>query len=62
MTYSDDVLSLAPLGYWRLEEDSGTTLADSSGNNFTGTYGSGAILGQDGVLVGPDDDAASGNG
>lgn len=36
--YFDLVMSLAPLGYWRLGETSGTTAADSSGNGRNGTY------------------------
>lgn len=37
MTYQSDVVALAPWGYWRLEETSGTTVADASGNTRTAT-------------------------
>lgn len=36
-TYSVAVIADAPVGYWRLEEYSGTTAADSSGNSHDGT-------------------------
>jgi hypothetical protein len=32
------VLALSPLGYWKLDEPSGTTAVDSSGNGRDGTY------------------------
>jgi hypothetical protein len=37
MAYSAIVLADAPKGYWRLEEYSGTSAADSSGNGHDGT-------------------------
>jgi hypothetical protein len=48
------ILALSPLGYWKLDESSGTTATDSSGNSRNGTYtGSGYTLqgatGGDGV-------------
>lgn len=36
--YEDRMLTDQPVGYWRLDETSGTTAADSSGNGRTGTY------------------------
>lgn len=39
-TYSDRVLQYSPLGYWKLDEVSGTTAVDSSGNGHHGTYAS----------------------
>lgn len=36
-SYVNDVLSLSPSGYWKLEDTSGTTAVDSSGNSDTGT-------------------------
>jgi hypothetical protein len=36
--YDTYVTSLAPAGYWKLGEASGTTAADSSGHSRTGTY------------------------
>lgn len=35
---ADLYTSTALKGYWRLNDSSGTSAADSSGNNFTGTY------------------------
>jgi hypothetical protein len=37
MAYEDEVLADLPLIYWRLDETSGTTAADSSGNGNDGT-------------------------
>ena len=47
--YVDTVIADAPVGYWRLNETSGTTAADSSGNGLDGTYIGGVILGQPGL-------------
>ncbi|HEY1119879.1 MAG TPA: LamG-like jellyroll fold domain-containing protein [Acidimicrobiales bacterium] len=38
MTYASEVLADSPVGYWKLDETSGTTAADSSGNGRDGTY------------------------
>ncbi len=32
------IMALGPLGYWKLDEPSGTTAVDSSGNGRNGTY------------------------
>jgi len=37
-TLDSAILALSPLGYWRLDETSGTTATDSSGNGRHGTY------------------------
>lgn len=37
-TFSSTVLSMEPVGYWRLGEASGTTVVDSSSNAIHGTY------------------------
>jgi hypothetical protein len=37
-TYSQLVLQDSPLGYWLLDEASGSTASDSSGNSRNGTY------------------------
>lgn len=37
MSYSTEVLADLPVGYWRLDETSGGTFADSSGNSKTAT-------------------------
>lgn len=36
LSYAEEVLADGPLGYWRLEETSGTDIADSSGNGNDG--------------------------
>ena len=38
MSYSSEVLADSPVGYWRLEETSGTTASDSSGNARDGLH------------------------
>ena len=35
---SSAILALSPVGYWKLDESSGTTATDSSGNGRNGTY------------------------
>ena len=47
--YGDAVLTDNPVGYWRLDETSGTVAADSKGSN-PGTYVNGPALGQSGAL------------
>lgn len=42
-TYAQEVLFDSPVAYWKLNEASGTTAADSAGSN-TGTYHGGAIV------------------
>ncbi len=37
-TYSQEVLADTPFGYWNLDETSGTSAADSSGNSLTATH------------------------
>lgn len=44
--YRDVVLADSPIGYWRLDETSGTIAADASGNGLDGTYIGGPTLGQ----------------
>lgn len=48
LTYAQTVLQDGPVGYWRLQETSGTTAEDSSGNGNPGTYTGGFTLGQTG--------------
>ena len=59
--YSDVVLALAPLGYWRLGESSGTTMFDRSSRSISGTCHS-VALGTPGAIVGDLDTAVSFNG
>lgn len=49
--YATLVQADAPEGYWRLEETSNTTAADTSGNGHAGTYTTGPTLGQPGGLA-----------
>lgn len=41
--YGTAVCADSPLGYWRLDETSGTSAADSSGNGHPGTYASSGV-------------------
>lgn len=60
-SYRDEVLSDAPISYWRLGEASGTTAIDEIGVN-TGTYVGGVSLGAPGALTGDSNGAATFNG
>ena len=51
-TYTQAVLADGPAGFWRFEETSGASAADSSGNNRPGTYLNGVTLGTAGALPG----------
>jgi hypothetical protein len=55
--YSEHILSLNPVAYWRLGEASGTTANDASGNGHHGTYYNTPTLGQPGFLVDDSDTA-----
>ncbi len=44
-SYTTAVLSNSPVAYWPMNETSGSTFADDSGNGYTGTVGSGVTLG-----------------
>ncbi len=53
LLYADMVIASGPLAYWRLDETSGTTAADSAGHAlgpFTGTYANSPVLGVPGVM------------
>ena len=56
------MLADSPLAYWRLGETSGTTAADSSGNNRSGSYLASPSLNQPGALVGDTNRAVGFNG
>ena len=49
--WTDAVAALSPYLWWKLDETSGTTAADSSGNSLAGTYSS-ATLNQTGLIAG----------
>ena len=48
-SYNASVLALNPVGFWPLNETSGTTAFDDSGHGNNGTYQSGVTLGVSGV-------------
>lgn len=52
--YSDAVLALSPLVYFRLGETSGTTAVDSSGNGHNGTYHGSPTFGQPSAVADSD--------
>jgi RHS repeat-associated protein len=49
--YADKVLSDTPTAFWRLDEGSGTSAWDWSGNDLTATYAGGYTLQQTGALA-----------
>lgn len=51
-SYSSEVLADSPVAYYRLDETSGSTAADSSGNALDGTYVNSPTLNQTGGLTG----------
>jgi hypothetical protein len=51
-TYSAIVLADHPVAYWRLDETTGSTMADASGNANNGRYAGVYALGQPGALAG----------
>lgn len=71
MTYSSEVLADSPLAWWKLDEASGTSFADSSGNSraaaITGapTFGAAALapgLPGTATVFGGSDNASTANG
>lgn len=51
MSYSSEVLADSPLAYWKLDETSGTTAADSSGNARDATYTGSPTVGATSLLA-----------
>lgn len=45
-TYRDTIMSQSPMAYYEFNETSGTTMTDSSGNGYNGTFVNGAAYGQ----------------
>jgi hypothetical protein len=62
VSYSSEVLADSPVGYWRLDETSGTNAADSSGGSHDGTYTGGVTLNQASLLASDADASASFDG
>jgi RHS repeat-associated protein len=54
-SHANEVLSLGPTAYWRLDEPAGTVMNDASGNGHTGAYSGNVALGQVGALTGDPD-------
>jgi hypothetical protein len=52
LTYDQEVAADAPFRYWKLEEPSGSTATDSSGNAGNGTYVGSPTLAQTGLVAG----------
>lgn len=52
LSYAQTILQDSPAAYWRLQETSGTTAFDSSGNGYNGTYDSAIVLGATGPFSG----------
>ncbi|MCX6117437.1 MAG: LamG domain-containing protein [Proteobacteria bacterium] len=61
-SYRDVVMSLNPVGYWRLGESSGTTATDLGSSGSNGTYVNGTLLAQSGALAADSDTSSSFNG
>jgi hypothetical protein len=57
MSYSAEVLADSPVGYWRMADSSGTTMAATVGTN--GTYSNSPTLGSTGLLVGDSNTAVT---
>lgn len=53
-SYDEVILADRPVGYWRLDETSGTIAHDSSGNGNNGTITGGVTLGVQGPLASTD--------
>src|SRR3989440_1402067 len=51
-TYNATVLADHPVAYWRMDETTGSTMADASGNANHGRYVGIYTLGQPGALAG----------
>ena len=47
---SSAIISLSPFTYWKFDETSGTSLADSSGNGWNGTYNGSYTINQTSVI------------
>ena len=60
ISYESAVLASSPTGYWRLDDTSGATAVDDSGNTFNGSYSSGySGYGAVGAPIGAADAAAT---
>jgi concanavalin A-like lectin/glucanase superfamily protein len=62
LSYPQTVLASGPSFYWRLDETSGATAADSSPHGFSGMYEPGTATGAAGAITGSPDTAAQFDG
>ena len=60
--YATTVLADSPAAYWRMNEATGTTAADSTGHGLVGTYSGGVTLGTAGSPANSGDTAVQFNG
>lgn len=60
--YYNEVGADSPVAYWRLGEISGTTVNDSSGSGYNGTYNNSPTLGGTGALTSDNDKAPTFDG
>jgi len=51
VSYFDEVIADAPVGYWRLNEADGSVMSDATSNGLQGTYFGGVSLQQPGGLL-----------
>lgn len=51
-SYDQVVMASAPTAYWRMGESSGTTMVDSTGHGYAGTYYNSPTLGSTGAVPG----------
>lgn len=61
-TYQAEVLADSPVGYWRLDDTSGTAMVDTSGNGRDGTYVNAPTLGNASLLTSGGGSAVGFNG
>ncbi len=61
-TYYDEVMADSPLAYYRLDDPSGTTMTDASGNSRNGTYVNSPTLGATSLLSGDSNAAVTFDG
>lgn len=50
MTWQSEILADSPLAWWRMDDTSGTTTTDSSGNSRNGTYSGSPSLNTSGLI------------
>ena len=61
-TYGATVLADGPVAYWRMDETTGNTMADASGNANNGRYAGIYAFGQPGAIAGAGNSAVAFDG